>query len=120
MCFGYTIAHHGRQGLLAIACLALVVWSIAPSASHVPRVIETLQEHAQMIATHGHSHGLEEDLLWAMHGHSHDAADHDHSQAVLLPSRQAHSHIATKADWRGLSVEQGSPPHFRLDRPPRA
>lgn len=120
MCFGNKIAHHVRQGLLAIACTALIAWSVAPNASHAPRIIEILQEHAEMIATHGHSHGPEEDLLWAIHGHSHDAADHDHSQAVLLPSRLTHAYIETRADWRGLSVEQGSPPHFRLDRPPRS
>lgn len=62
-----------------------------PVTSHTPAVIETLQDQAQMVANHGHSHGPEEDLIWAMHGHGHDVTDHDHGSAVLsraaMPSR---------------------------------
>ena len=73
----------GRQAMALLLCLALVVWSVMPASTHTPAVLETIQDHLQMIADHGHSHGFEEDLYWAMHGHSHDVADHDHSQAFL-------------------------------------
>lgn len=117
---GKTILRGMRRVFFALSCLALVVWTVAPSSSHVPTVIETLQEHAEMVATHGHSHGLEEDLIWAMHGHSHDVADHDHSQAVILPARYAQTYGETSADWRSTAQTDWSPPFFRLERPPRA
>src|SRR6056297_3991919 len=66
-----------------LLCLAVLLWSVVPATSHAPSVFGVLQEHAEMVAEHGHSHGLEEDLAWAMHGHSHDSVDHDHSQAVV-------------------------------------
>lgn len=108
-----------RHMLVALSCVALILWSVGPRSSHIPKVIETLQEHAEMIASHGHSHGLKEDLIWAMHGHSHDVADHDHSQAVLLPSRFAEGPSETSAIWRGTTSADWSHPHFRLERPPR-
>lgn len=120
MCSGDAIVRWMRQGLVTLSCLALLVWSVALTASHVPTVLETLQQHAEMVAKHGHSHGLEEDLIWAMHGHSHDVADHDHSQAVLMPARFALNYGETRADWRGLSQANWAPPLFRLERPPRA
>ena len=109
-----------RRLLALLSCVALIVWSVAPRTSHVPTIIETLQEHAEMITNHGHSHGVEEDLIWAMHGHGHDVADHDHSQAVLLPARFARMHSETRTVWLGLALSDWSPPLFRLDRPPRA
>ena len=72
-----------------------------------------------MIAEHGHSHGLEEDLIWAMHGHSHDVADHDHSHAVLLQPRSDGVAVEMTATWQGRALAHWSPPVFRLERPPR-
>ncbi|MDF1801340.1 hypothetical protein [Thalassovita sp.] len=120
MCSGDAILRWTQRALVALSCLALFIWTVAPTASHVPTVLETLQDHAQMVAEHGHSHGLQEDLIWAMHGHSHDVADHDHSQAVLMPARFALSHSVTSAEWRGIAQVNWSPPLFRLERPPRA
>lgn len=108
-----------RRLWAVVAVLCLLTWSLAPTVSHVPTVLKTLQEHAQMVETHGHSHGLEEDLIWAMHGHSHDAADHDHSPAALVaapvfgPARRmsALRYSARDIHW--------TPPVFRLERPPR-
>ncbi|MFZ7094315.1 hypothetical protein [Primorskyibacter sp. 2E233] len=120
MCSGGAIVRLMRRAIVALSCLALLVWTVAPTASHIPTVLETLQDHAEMVAEHGHSHGLEEDLIWAMHGHSHDVSDHDHSQAVLMPARFALSYSETSAEWRGLSQANWSPPLFRLERPPRA
>lgn len=113
------ITRLGRRLLFSLACVALVVWTVAPTASHVPKIIKTLQEHAEMIASHGHSHGLEEDLIWAMHGHSHDVADHDHTQAVFTQTRTAQVSVVTRAAWRGLAFAHWSPPLYRLERPPR-
>ena len=110
----------GRQVLAAVICLSVAVWSVLPTTNHVPTVLETLDEHAQMIASHGHSHGLAEDLVWALHGHSHDVMDHDHSQAVLTA---AHDDGAMEhgADKRRFHPAPDMPSHaFRIDRPPRA
>ena len=113
------IEYMGRQLFFSFACVALIVWTVAPAASHVPKIIETLHEHAEMIDTHGHSHGLEKDLIWAMHGHSHDVADHDHTQAVFIQTRTAREIVETCAAWRGLASAYWSPPLRRLERPPR-
>ncbi|MFY1706879.1 hypothetical protein J3365_05290 [Tritonibacter scottomollicae] len=73
-----------RQVVLAtLLCVAVIVWSVTPATSHAPAILDVFQDRAEMIAEHGHPHGLEEDLTWAMRGHSHDSVDHDHSQAVV-------------------------------------
>ena len=108
------------NGMAAVLCLSLLVWTIQPVASHVPAVLDVLAEQAQMVEEHGHSHDLEEDLAWAKHGHSHDKADHDHSPAVLIGSPDLHwtpvestVEAVLPADWRSTPTA----PH---DRPPRA
>lgn len=103
-----------------LTCVALTLWTVMPNVTHIPRIVETLQDHAEMIAEHGHSHGLEEDLIWAMHGHSHDVADHDHSQAILAQARPDAVPIETGTSWLGRALADWSPPVFRLERPPRA
>lgn len=113
------IIRMARQLFVALTCAALTLWTISPNDVHVPEIIETLQEHAEMINSHGHSHGLEEDLLWALHGHSHDVVDHDHSQAVLVPGRSVQVASTVSTIWRSSAVADWTPPHFRLDRPPR-
>lgn len=105
--------------LFLLACVALTVWTAVPSTAHVPKVIETLQEHAEMVASHGHSHGLEEDIIWAMHGHSHDAADHDHTQAVFTQTHTSNVLFEARAAWRGFPEVHWAPPLYRLERPPR-
>lgn len=81
----------GQSALAALLCLSLVVWSVVPAVSHASAVFETLQEHAPVIAEHGHSHWEVEGLQRVLHGHGHDAADHDHGEAMQAPagSRQA-------------------------------
>lgn len=114
------MGHVGRRLLTLMAVVALSVWTVVPSAAHVPKLLLVPGDHAEMIASHGHSHGLEEDIAWAMHGHSHDKGDHDHSQAVL-PVHRAASHPAyTSTTWHAPVLAQWSPPLFRLERPPRA
>lgn len=110
-----------QSALVAVICLSLVVWSLAPSASHVPSVFEVVAEHAEMIAEHGHSHGLEEDLFWALHGHSHDVADHhDHSQAMLLLNADSHPPSGYRDSFR-LRASSGGPHRvYLIERPPRA
>lgn len=109
-----------RRALTALLCLSLLVWSVLPSTNHAPKLFETIQGHLEMIADHGHSHGFEEDLYWAMHGHSHDVADHDHSQAVLAPGGASQSTTRYQTIWR-LKASPGGPyRRFRIERPPRA
>lgn len=110
----------GRRSFAALLFVALVAWSLVPSSSHASAVFETIQNHLETIADHGHSHGFEEDLYWAMHGHSHDAADHDHSQALLMPGPGSLPTDAYRGAWR-LSAAPGGPySGFLLERPPRA
>ena len=110
-----------RVGLSLLLGLCVALWSLAPTASHVPEMVETLQDHAQMVAEHGHSHGFEEDLAWAMHGHPHDVVDHDHSPVALLravgrrsPSRLPDVRSPARFD---AAEETALPPP---ERPPRA
>ncbi|MEM8633157.1 MAG: hypothetical protein AAGF74_18185 [Pseudomonadota bacterium] len=108
-----------RIAASALLTLSLVIWSIAPLASHAPQVIDTIEEHLAMIADHGHSHGFYEDMLWAVHGHSHDAADHDHAQAVLALNSHTAVTVMRRDIWRRAEFSGVSPPRFRIDRPPR-
>ena len=114
----------GTRTLAALVCAALALWSIVPASSHVPKVFEVLAEHAEIAAVHGHSHGLEEDLLEALHGHGHghghEAADHDHSQALLPSGERTHASAVQAGLWR-LRASPGGPGRlFRIERPPRA
>lgn len=108
-----------RRGLAALLCLCLLFWSSQSVTSHIPDVLATLQDHAEMIETHSHSHGFEEDLAWALHGHSHDVTDHDHSTALLLRG----SYVATwdAPDTAGFSARHfwRPGPVYRHERPPR-
>jgi hypothetical protein len=109
----------GRGAFAALLGLAVLVWSVMPATSHAPLVFETLQEHAEMVAEHGHSHGLEEDLAWAMHGHGHDSADHDHSQAVLTRGLNPQPFEGYAMAWRLDAAPPGPSMAFLIERPPR-
>lgn len=104
----------------ALLCLSLVVWSVVPSFTHAPTIFETIQDHLEMVEDHGHSHGFEEDLYWAMHGHSHDTTDHDHNSAFLLAGRGSDPAPETSKIWRPSVSQTGPSRKFRIDRPPRA
>ncbi|WP_371061430.1 hypothetical protein [Rhodosalinus sp. 5P4] len=114
------LATLGRQAFAAVLCLSLVVWSVMPAATHAPTVFGTIEDHLEMIADHGHSHEFEEDLYWAMHGHSHDAADHDHSQALLALGDRSNPTSAYRDAWRLKASPGGGHHSFRIERPPRA
>lgn len=109
-----------RHVLAAVICLSVAVWSVMPTANHVPTVLETLDEHAQMIASHGHSHGLAEDLVWALHGHSHDVVDHDHNQAFLTAAHDSDMLYHRTGIWRFHAAPEFAMRVSRIDRPPRA
>jgi hypothetical protein len=107
------------KGVLAVLmCLALIVWSAVPSFTHSPAVFETIQGHLEMVEDHGHSHGFEEDLYWAMHGHSHDTADHDHNPAYLLTGRNPDPapHRSTSARLIGPAPAARITDHFKDKR----
>jgi hypothetical protein len=97
----------------------LVAWTVAPSASHAPKLPQPAEHLTETAADHGHSHGLEEDLFQALHGHDHDVADHDHSQAAL-PMRMVLNRAGPLAPWPGYVATHRTPPDYRLRRPPRA
>ena len=101
-----------------ILIILFVVWSILPNFGHAPRVLETLQEHAEMIEDHGHSHGFVEDLLWAVHGHDHDEMDHDHSP-IMLSSTINVIQVPEQKDWRQLPSEYKGSPSILIERPPK-
>jgi hypothetical protein len=86
----------------------LLIWSIMPAATHAPEIFETIPGHMGMMADHGHSHRLNEDLDRAMHGHGHDAADHDHGHAFLARGDQSHPKSAYRDAWR-LRASPGGP-----------
>ena len=109
----------GQSTFAAFLGVAVVLWSVVPATSHAPTIFETLQEHAEMIAEHGHSHGLEEDLYWALHGHSHDSADHDHSQAMLALVGASQPFPDIRDAWRLRLSPAGASRVFRSERPPR-
>ena len=105
--------------MAAALCFALLLWSVPPFANHTPSVIETVQEHLERIAEHGHSHGFEEDLFWTMHGHSHDGADHDHSQVILLTSEERIAAPENGDFWALNQIALRAKGLSQIDRPPR-
>lgn len=110
----------GKRAFAALLCLSIAIWSVMPATAHAPTVFETIQDHLEMIADHGHSHGFEEDLYWAMHGHSHDTADHDHNQAFVAPGDRTHLAYSHRDAWRIRASTDGHRVNFRIERPPRA
>ena len=108
-----------RTVFACVLSVALIVWTASASADHTPRVMETIQDHIQMIAEHGHSHGFEEDLYWAIHGHDHDAADHEHSQVFLIENPGSALPVDLRDTWQRLASAQGPPRQFKIERPPR-
>ncbi len=109
-----------RRVFVGLLCLSLVVWSVVPVATHAPKLFQTINDHQEMIADHGHSHGFEGDLFWSMHGHSHDAADHDHSQVMLLANNEAGTLSVGRDTWRLRGSRFGPSRNFEIERPPRA
>ena len=111
---------HSRFVLGILLCLSLAAWSMLPFSSHSPVVFETIHEHLEMVESHGHSHGFEEDLFWAMHGHSHDVMDHDHSQAFLASGDVPSTQTVVRRVRYSFAETSGPSREFRIDRPPRA
>lgn len=110
----------GKAAFATLLCAAVLVWSVMPATSHAPAILDVLQEHAEMITEHGHSHGLEEDLAWAMHGHSHDSVDHDHSQAVVpRPDLSSQPLDIYRTSWRLGSATANTLRIDQIERPPR-
>ena len=113
------LAACGRQALAALLCLSLVVWSVMSTVTHAPAVCETIQDHLEMVEDHGHSHGFEEDLYWALHDHSHDLADHHHNQAYLSKVPRTEPVAEVSELWLRIAAFDGPKRHFRTERPPR-
>jgi hypothetical protein len=105
---------------VATLCVLALIVSTALPTPHVPRLLQVLNDHAQMIAEHGHSHGLEEDIAWAMHGHSHEKVDHDHSVAILPEHRFDVTPVEIAVIWHAPNSGNEPPPVYRQLRPPRA
>ncbi len=115
-----TLRTIGKAAFATLLCTAVLVWSVMPATSHTPAILDVLQEHAEIIAEHGHSHGLEEDLAWASHGHSHDSVDHDHSQAVVPgPDLSPLPMEIYRAAWRLSSATSNTLRIDLIERPPR-
>ena len=104
----------------SLVCVAVLAWSLAPTSGHSPRVSEVLTEHAEMVADHGHSHGLAEDLWWAIYGHHHGAIDHDHSSGVFSRSIEQNTIPVKGLRWRPLMVSADSDAPDPPRKPPRA
>jgi len=111
----------GWQRRCAVALGFLILFRAAlPMPAHVTSPLQTLQEHAEFIAEHGHSHGFEEDLAAAFHGHSHDAVEHDHSLAMLAVPPKTQIPMTPGATVRSPSTALVSDLVFQIERPPRA
>lgn len=108
----------GGSAFARLLMFSFVVWSILPNVIHSPTVLQTIADHQEMVAEHGHSHGFEEDLLWAMHGHSHDAMDHDHSP-VMFTLASASTPAERRNTWKPGASTNKSALKFLIERPPR-
>ena len=113
------VSRIARRALAALVCLSLLVWAAAPATSHAPTAFETIQDHRDRHAEHGHAHGFDEDLFRALQGFGPDAADHDHGQAMLALGDPSGQTIDRDA-WRPRPDSGGPSRLFLIERPPRA
>ena len=77
-------------------------------------------DHAVMVTEHGHSHGSEEHIAWALHGHSHEKMDHHHSVAVLPEHLFDVMVLEVDVLWHAPDTGYQPPPVYRQLRLPRA
>jgi len=110
----------GRGVLVTLLCVVFAAWAAKPDLAHLPKLVTVLADHAETVAEHGRSHGLEEDLHWALHGHSHDQADHDHGTEVLPTVAAATTPPPGRLGARARPARDGPSPVSGLERPPRA
>ena len=109
----------GTRLLTVLVCLSIASWSASPTVAHTPKLLESVQDQLQMIEDHGHSHGEEIDILWAMHGHQHDVADHDHHSVDLTRLAGGPAAHFGRDDWM-ITPSDGVPARiYLLERPPR-
>lgn len=108
------------NSVIALLCVVALIAAAAVPTPHVPRLLLVLSDHAEMVAEHGHSHGLEEDIAWALHGHSHEKLDHDHFSALLPSPEGMMTNLPTDTLWRSPDAGHHPPPVHRELRPPRA
>ena len=109
----------GGRAFKLVLMVSFVTFSVMSSMYHAPSVSDEIEAHLAMTTEHGHSHGLEEDLLRAMHGHSHDVYDHDHSTVWLALSSSTLG-VDRRDSWQPAVSEQKSSLTFLIERPPRA
>lgn len=108
-----------RRWCAVALCLSIALWAVMPTPPHVPSIIEIIEQHAEMIAEHGHSHGLAENLFWALHGHGPDVAEHDHGVATLTAPQSAQVFPLPGDSARLLSAVEKPWIVFGIERPPR-
>lgn len=106
--------------LTALLCALTLSLATALPTPHVPRLIQVLSDHAEMVAEHGHSHGLEEDIAWASHGHSVAMRRWTTTMAVLPEHRFDVMALEVDVLWHAPDTEYQPPPVYRQLRPPRA
>lgn len=100
--------------------LSLALWSLLPAVVHAAPPAEPHDLSASSAPDHDHPPGPALiDLLHALHGPGHDAADHDHAQAVLPAAARAQDMPATSAPWHARARAAGPARAARIDRPPR-
>ncbi|MFX4221618.1 MAG: hypothetical protein ACMVO3_11980 [Thalassobaculum sp.] len=119
---GQTCQQPRRWRTIVVLCLCatFVLSAVKIDMGHLPKLLTVLYDHAEMVADHGHSHGLEGDVFWALQGHAHGTGDHEHVPD-LLPVSAGTLVIAAIGQDRGRWRLDGSPaPVFLIDRPPRA
>jgi hypothetical protein len=102
-----------------MVCLSIALWAMMPTPPHVPSIIETLDQHAEGIAEHGHAHGLAHDIFWALHGHGPDVAEHDHGAATLTAQPWAQIFPLPRDAAQLLSAVEKPWIAFGIERPPR-
>lgn len=109
-----------RRLLLVCLCAIFLVSTVRVDLGHLPKLLDVLQEHAEMIADHGHSHGLDEDIVTAMLGHTHGLGDHEHVPDLLLSATDSYLPQAFDEDREPGVFKASLAPIFLFKKPPRA
>lgn len=110
----------GRRALATLLCLSLVLGFLMPLKAHAVTASDTAWPSLEVQVEHDHPHDLEEAIHRLVHGHHHDAADHEHAQALLGPGNRHHPTPDDGGHAEDRPLAAGPPRAFRIERPPRA
>lgn len=109
-----------RIMLIAAFAAGMVFSPSSRTVSHdFSELVKIIADHHVEIEAHGHVHEDIADLLHAYHGHAHEAADHDHNVAFVLPRPASNMVVPNEQRWIMRNTLMPDLGDYGWERPPR-